>query len=131
MGPHMNTSTVPIGVQSLYLAGLTIPVVIGVLCGLFAARQKSFDSVASVIVTVLASGLAPVIAVFGMFTFAVLADILDTPHAGSTYFAVLAHSARMALRLLLMIVLVDVPVSAAVCLITQLLCHRRTLTRRR
>ena len=89
----MNILAVFIGVESFYLAGLTIPLAVGCICGLIAVRHKTFDSMVNVVAIV----LAPILAVAGMFMFAVLVDMVDAPHHDSIYFPMLIQSVARAL----------------------------------
>jgi hypothetical protein len=113
----MNILAVYVGVKAFYLAGLTIPLTIGCICGLIAVRQKPFDSKVNVHAIV----LAPIPAVVGMFIFAVLVDMVDGWHRESTYFPMLVQSVARALLVLPTICVVGTPLSIVACVISQLL----------
>lgn len=117
---HMNILAVYVGVESFYLAGLVIPLAIGCICGLIAVRHKPVDSMVNVVAIV----LAPILAVVGMFIFALLVDLVDAPHRDSTYFPMLVQSMARALLFLPAMCLIATPLSIVACVISQLLSLR-------
>ena len=111
----MNILAVYVGVKSFYLAGLTIPLAIGCICGLVAARQKHVDSRVKVHAIV----LAPILAVVSMLIFAVLVDMVDGWHRDSTFIPMLVQSAARALLFLPAICVVGAPLSIIACVISR------------
>jgi hypothetical protein len=97
---------------------LSIPLVVGCICGLIAVRLKSSDRTWNILGIV----LAPIPAVVAVYIYTVGSDFTYGAHSDSTYAAMLIQSmARGALFLPAMLIMCT-PLSTIASSISQLLC---------
>ena len=96
---------------------LSIPLVVGCICGLIAVRVKSSDRTWNILGII----LAPFPAVVGVYTYTVGGDFLYGAHSDSTYGAMLVQSMARGCLVLPAMLIMCTPLSTIASSISQLL----------
>ncbi len=96
---------------------LSIPLVVGCICGLIAVRLKSSDRIRNILGIV----LAPIPAVVAVYIYIVGSDFMYGAHSGSTSAAMLVQSMARGSLLLPAMLIMCTPLSAIASTISQLL----------
>ena len=117
MGANMLNS---LGIQSgrFVWIVLSIPVVVGCICGLIAVRLKSSDRTSNILGIV----LAPIPAVVAVYIYIVSGDLIYGAHSDSTYSAKLIQSMARGGLVLPAMLIVCTPLSTLASGISQLFC---------
>jgi hypothetical protein len=106
---------------------LSIPVVVGCICGLIAVRLKSIDRTWNILGIV----LAPMPAAVAVYIYVVGGDFLYGAHSDSTYAAMLIQSMARGCLFLPAMLIMCTPLATIASSISQLLCVGLARSRRR